>query len=590
MYSKSHVFLILFIACAYAFDDLLCQNSSVSNIRYLSIQDNPQQELEHQEPAPPLVLARNASNVTYKFSSPAKAKQMLDQLDVNEAIDDGTIKDPDFTTPAGGFTINDNYCDDHRSHFTKKAHLIFLRKRFMTNYYHQNRVRHQVIWRQGRDLHRDIGLNRPKELRDQFLVEMKPEINVFFTHNLFYYLRRPGKQFSCLTQASNHIPGHDKLYRKDHVGQALVDYAQLYDSRPTCFNFDKYFPKTWLLQDARQCLEFFDEFNSEIYQQMKQQRGVVYFRKIGADVHEGQGVFPVTDKEEEYIRKLYKNGTLCGRIRDNNLIQYNVYNPLLLENRKFGFRSFMLIASTNPVIAYYHDGYLRLSLDQYDPSSKEIKTFVTNIGLNLKEATKDDAFKGMTPKEIQEYTTWFGDKLQIYLLEKGIIQDPDWLNNYLRREFKKVMIHLIRLSQDAYSKKSSFFELYGLDFVMDDNLQLWFIEANTMPLIDGFTPESVELMNRMLEDMFEIIFSLLRSRTKRIVNYINELIATKGENTDLELQEPELSLRRKEFAEISKNKFDSEFEVGATNTFFKIIDENEIGTARYADLMTEDCL
>lgn len=583
---KAFICFALLIIHIFASVDLTFDNSSISRTNYLEDLEAQENSLEEQRQ----IILQPVPKKIYAFSDPSIANQLLDQLDVFEAVEDGAIKNANYTTPAGGFTINNNYCKDHRAYFTKNAQRIFKRKTFMTNYYHQNRIRHKVIWKLGKDLHKDIGLFRPKHLKDQFLVEMSPEINVFFTHDLFYYLRQPGKQFSCLTQASNHIPGHDKIYRKDHVGQALVDYAKSYESRPTCFNFDKYFPKTWLLQDADQCLNFFEEFNSPYYQQLKQERGVVYFRKIGADVHEGQGVFPITEEEEQRVRALYKNGSLCGKIMHNNLIQYNVYNPLLLENRKFGFRYFMLIASTNPVIAYYHEGYLRLSLDEYNPLSKEIKTFVTNIGLNLKEAEKDEAFKGMTPKEIQIYTTWFSDKLQGYLLEKGVIRDPDWLNNYLRPEFKKVMIHLIRMSQDAYFKKSSLFELLGLDFVMDDKLQLWFIEANTMPLIDGFTPESVEMMNTMLKDMFDIIFALLRARTKRIVNYINQVIATKNKDVAMNLEEPELSERRAEFAEISKNKFDSEFKVRANNTFHTIIDENDIGIGRYAGLLAEECL
>ena len=216
---------------------------------------------------------------------------------------------------------------------------------------------------------------------------MRVDAHLFFTIDLFYYSRQVGKQFSCLTQASNHIPGHGSVYRKDGVGQALVNYAKSYESRPECFNYKQYFPKTWMLADKEQCISFFKEFNSPLYQKMKAERTVVYFRKIGAFVHEGHGVFPVTEQEEASIRAQYWNGTLCGQIKDNNLMQYNIHNLLLLEGRKFHFRSFMLVASTNPVITYYHDGYLRLAVDEYNASSVDIKTFVTNIGVNLKEDT-----------------------------------------------------------------------------------------------------------------------------------------------------------------------------------------------------------
>ena len=53
--------------------------------------------------------------------------------------------------------------------------------------------------------------------------------------------------------------------------------------------------------------------------------------------------------------------------------QKYVANPLLLDKQnKFDFRIYMLVASVNPLIVYYHDGFLRVSLSKYDKDSKEV--------------------------------------------------------------------------------------------------------------------------------------------------------------------------------------------------------------------------
>jgi len=525
---------------------------------------------------------------TYSFDDPLMAFYLLEKLDVHSAIPEKAIPGANYSRPASGLKINFDYCSQNRAYFANHPEYLFEQQNVVSNYWNSHKLIKQVFpMINANDVQPELYPRKNINPKD-FVYDLKPEATVFYTQNLFFYIRQVGKQFSCLTQASNHIPGHDKVYRKDFAAQALVDYADSYKSRPSCFNFNEFFPKTWVLQNQTQCNDFFAEFNSSYYQKLKKERNVVYFRKIGADAHEGSGVFPVTNEEENKIRNLYGNGSLCGQVRANNLIQYNVYNPLLLENRKFGFRMFMLVASTNPVIAYYHDGYLRLSIDEYNADSKDIKTFVTNIGVNLKEAQKDSLFEGMSEEQIHEYTCWFLDKFQDYMLEKQIINDPNWLDNYLRPQFKKVMIHLIRMSQDAFFKKSSVFELYGLDFVMDANLGLWYIETNTMPLVNGFTKGSTELMNRMLADTFEIIFGLVRSRMKRVIIYINELSGQLAGQKDFQV--PDLELRREEFRKITMNRFEPEFEPSVNNTFQKIIDENEVGVQRYFDLLESDCL
>ena len=506
-------------------------------------------------------LETQTNSSIFRFDDPVMAYYLLDKFDVFSVVEDGEVPKANYTRSfVDGFKRNDDYCKEHRAYFVEYPEDLFMEQKFITNYKSTHKVRSHVVNVVGQNLHPHVHAVSYVDVEGENKEDMRVDAHLFFMGNLLYYIRQVGKQFSCLTQAFNHIPGHDNMYRKDRVGQALVNYAKTYESRPQCFNFDEYFPKTWLLKDVEQCRNFFTEFNSAYYQKLKQERNVVYFRKIGADVHEGKGVFPVTTEEEVYIRNLYKNGSLCGKVRDNNLIQYNVHNPLLINNRKFGFRSFLLVASTNPVIGYYHDGYLRLSLDEYDANSKDIKTFVTNIGVNLKEAVKDTDFSHMTPDQIQEHTTWFLEQFHAYLMEHGIVQDPDWLNNYLRPQFKKVMIHLVRMAQSAFVKKSSVYELFGLDFVMDENLGLWFIEANTMPLINGFTKESTVLMNRMLGDSFEIVFSLLRSRAKRIINYINKLTEVDSSLIDTNGQIIDLELRRKQFSMITENKFEPEIQ------------------------------
>ncbi len=545
---------------------------------------------------PPLFtsnLKTQSQKNPYQFNDPFIAYHLLEKLDVSSAVGDKAVIGSSYKSIGGGYISSPDYCAQQRAHFVNNPDMVFRDQvKFMTNYWKNHQLRTEVIPAIGVDLHPDfvpLPRNSGPNTKTSMKIKSDVDTNVFFNYQLFYFWRQVGKQFSCLAQASNHIPGHDWMHRKDYVADSLFNYAQYYKSKPSCFSYDQYFPKTFVLKDKAQCEEFFREFNSPAYLEMKKERNVVYFRKIGANAHEGSGVFPVINAEETKIKKLYNSGALCGKVKDNNLIQYNVHNPLLLENRKFGFRMFMLLASANPVMGYYHDGYARLSIDEYNPNSNATRTFVTNIGVNLKEALKDSAFAHMNESEIQEYTYWELDKFGDYLYKNGIVSDPDWVNSYLRPQFQRVMIHLVRMGQHKFQKLSSVFEIFGLDFVMDADLGLWFIEANSMPLITGFTKGSKVLFRTMLTDAFEIVMGLTRSRMKRVIEYINNLteeVNAKG----LFVPEMNLDSKRAEFKKVIQNRFEPEFAPKPTNTFKQIIDENQYGVKRYFNLIKAECL
>jgi len=534
---------------------------------------------------------RGENKSPYSFDDPMTAHYFLSQLDRFEVLEERLMMNHGYDSVYGTFKVNEDYCTDHRAYFVLHPELVFNEKKVVSNYWIYHKIREEVFPEIGaQDLYPQIH-PRMNFKENNNSIELRADVNMFFFFNLFFQYRLIGAQYSCLSQASNHIPGNHQISRKDSVGAALASYSKQYQDRPQCFNNDKFFPKTWVMADEEQCRDFFEEFNSPKYEELKKERNIVYWRKIGAGRHQGFGVFPVNQEEEKYVRDLYANGELCGEVQDNNVMQYNVHNLFLINGRKFHMRVYLLIASTNPVMAFYHDGYLRLSVNEYDANSSEAKTFITNIDINLGhghgQETAAPQENQMTEDEIQEYTTWYWKDLHHYLMEKGLVNDPNWLDNYFRSEIKKSMAHLVRMAQDPFAKKSSVYEVYGLDFIMDENLGLWFIEANNMPLIRGFTKDSTILINGMLKSMFEIEYGLLKSRMKRVILYINQLTEQfKANNSQI----PDMEQAREEFRRITMNKFEPEFLPSPENGFYPIIDENRVGADRYFNLIQGDCL
>lgn len=55
-----------------------------------------------------------------------------------------------------------------------------------------------------------------------------------------------------------------------------------------------------------------------------------------------------------------------------------IQNPLLLDGKKFDVRSYLLIACTVPYMIFFGHGYARLTLNLYDPHSRDLSSHLTN--------------------------------------------------------------------------------------------------------------------------------------------------------------------------------------------------------------------
>jgi len=225
--------------------------------------------------------------------------------------------------------------------------------------------------------------------------------------------------------------------------------------------------------------------------------------------HKGSGVNIFTSAIELVTREHYENGKLCGERDEPMQMQRYVANPLLLYGHKFDFRVYMLIASTDPLIVYYHDGFLKVSLHEYNSSSTEKGTYVANTDLSKKIfelARVHGQWNGMTEEELKKFQMWNFTRLQEYLLTSRKTHDADWLNNHLRASMKKVMVHISRMVKGSLGVSNNMYHLIGIDLMLDDDLKLWFIEANVKPSIQGVNPERERFMVKMLIDNYEVMY------------------------------------------------------------------------------------
>lgn len=178
------------------------------------------------------------------------------------------------------------------------------------------------------------------------------------------------------------------------------------------------------------------------------------------------------------------------------LIQKYVERPLLFKGRKFDIRIWAFGTSKNDFFFYKH-GYLRTSSSEYDTQATDNYIHLTNNCL-------------------QKYGENYG------VHEKGNTLSFSEFQEYLNSEFPQYKVnfwtHILPRIKDLMidsfisgkktmhrGKRNKVFELFGFDFLIDEDFRVWLIEVNTNPYL-GIPNEYIEdLLPKMLDDLLALI-------------------------------------------------------------------------------------
>jgi hypothetical protein len=488
--------------------------------------------------------------------------------------------------------INDpDYCEIVDFYNLAHPENMFETMNFFTDYAKNGLARTKVIREIGVDTMTQVSRYMDKKVFYSAQFHLNPTITNYFTKRVDLHIYHMiGKNFNCATQMYNHIPGHGVLKRKDMIVDSVNEYAEKFNDRPQCFNKKSFFPYSYRLYIEKECRAFFDEINSEAYITRLEQEPIQYVMKVGFGAHRAMGVFLLDHNETQLRKEEYANGDLCGALNQSLIAQTYITNPLLLDlNNKFDFRVYMLVASTNPLIVYYHDGFLRVSLQVYDKHSSDKSVHLTNTHLAKDifaiAEEKGINLNGMNAEQLKNYQMWTFEKLEKYLYEVGKTDDPNWASSYLRPAFHKAFIHSARMSAHAFWKQSNVYEMFGLDFMLDDQLNLWFIECNASPQLIGTNEMKTAFLVRMLKDLFEIQYNLYRSRMKRVLAVIKKMNADATEVGTIDYES-----FRQQYADAARNRFEPEYLISPDNTFKLIMDENLEGYDAYMGILDEECV
>eukprot|EP00933_Yihiella_yeosuensis_P036017 TRINITY_DN29702_c1_g1_i1.p1 TRINITY_DN29702_c1_g1~~TRINITY_DN29702_c1_g1_i1.p1 ORF type:complete len:520 (+),score=109.76 TRINITY_DN29702_c1_g1_i1:75-1634(+) len=182
------------------------------------------------------------------------------------------------------------------------------------------------------------------------------------------------------------------------------------------------------------------------------------------------------------------------------IIQEYMVNPMLLENRKFAVRVYLLVARTAPHLAFHYNfGYIKRCGEFYDENKFERQDLFRHI-TNQEFQKKQDDFTETTAAELMSI-----EDLDKYLqAEHGI---PAFRLNFWQ-QVKTICTEVCLGTKESLADngKPGMFEIFGLDVIVDADQRVYLLEANRDPSWVMDTQVKKAIIPDMIREMLEIVF------------------------------------------------------------------------------------
>jgi tubulin--tyrosine ligase/tubulin polyglutamylase TTLL9 len=182
------------------------------------------------------------------------------------------------------------------------------------------------------------------------------------------------------------------------------------------------------------------------------------------------------------------------------IIQKYIERPLLYKGRKCDMRVWVLITQ-NLKVYFFKEGHLKTCSIPFDIESKDAYSHITNYSF-------------------QKYNEYFqkyekGNEVPFYDFQKFIDEKyPEKnykLNINLYSQIKEIISISMKSVKDQIDKNGNTyqFEIFGYDFMLDEDFNLFLIEVNTNPGIEESSPWIQIIIPRMLDDALRLTIDQL---------------------------------------------------------------------------------
>eukprot|EP00730_Choanoeca_flexa_P008965 TRINITY_DN12564_c0_g1_i11.p1 TRINITY_DN12564_c0_g1~~TRINITY_DN12564_c0_g1_i11.p1 ORF type:complete len:952 (+),score=145.12 TRINITY_DN12564_c0_g1_i11:64-2919(+) len=213
-----------------------------------------------------------------------------------------------------------------------------------------------------------------------------------------------------------------------------------------------------------------------------------------AALSRGRGIF--CENRLDYILRT----TIDGSSKEKWVAQKYIERPLLINNTKFDIRQWVVVTSWNPLTIWmYQDSYLRFSSVPFDlenlhtSSSRDVHLCNNSIQKSAEVRPTDS----WAPE-----CMWSSDNFKQYLVDQG--QPAAW-DEILFPAMCRITKDVLGCASGIIQERKNSFELYGLDFMVDCDMNLWLLEVNASPDMSHSTATTAKLVQAVSEDLIKVV-------------------------------------------------------------------------------------
>lgn len=282
-------------------------------------------------------------------------------------------------------------------------------------------------------------------------------------------------------RAHNHFDGNAVLCRKYELRETMVSFYEAHGR-------DAYgvIPLSFVIKEGSAEPEF-QKFR-DAFKRAEQER--LWLVKPGAHSNQGRGIL-VHDSIEAVQEHVDSKMAVW-------VIQKYISRPLLMDGRKFDIRMYGLVTqepNSGAFHAYFfNDGYVRTTSSPFSLNSLDRAVHITND-----QVQREDECYG----KFEEGNKLSLEDLRQYLSKAR--RPPGTFQNIVS-QMRAIVADAVQAAAARLNPRNidNCFELFGFDFMLDDDCRVWLLEVNTDPSLEIHSEHQKKLIPVVVDGVLQL--------------------------------------------------------------------------------------